>query len=205
MMRLFALLLLSPALVAAESLDEAIELVMQVNPEITAQQAEVTAIGRQSSWSSRVRLGYSYGATSDEAAGLNAGVTVEIPLFSRKREIEAAKAHSAVAQTRDKVLNAFLSDVATLAGLEAKRAEAEEMAAFYRDRLKYFRQAVEEGRVESDTLWADAEKAKKAEHDHRQGAIALAAALTESARRFGGTEWKRLRALLAAYLKQAQP
>ncbi|RMG32498.1 MAG: hypothetical protein D6720_13205 [Gammaproteobacteria bacterium] len=67
-----------------------------------------------------------------------------------------------LAAARQQVLSSFLDEVAGLVELEDKRAEADEMAAFYRNRLEYFKKAVDEGRVESDTLWGYAEKAKKA-------------------------------------------
>jgi len=185
----------------AAPLDDALALVLAESAALAEKQAEATAIAQQSEWVSKAKLGYNRLATSTDGSGLNAGFTVEIPLFSRKREIEAARARQAVAQERQQLVSAFLGEVAELTELEAKRSEAAEMAAFYRDRLEYFKQAVAEGRVESDTLWSDAEKAKKAEHDARQGEIKLAAALEESARRYGGHEWKRLRALLAVHVK----
>ncbi|MET0084823.1 MAG: hypothetical protein ABW079_17610, partial [Sedimenticola sp.] len=152
------------------------QLVLRTDTIIATREEEARALAKQSDWSGKVRLGYSHLSTRDEAQGLNAGVTVEIPLFSRKREIEAARSRRAVAESRQKVRSGFLSEAAKLDELEAKRFEAEEMAAFYSDRLAYFRKAVEEGRIESDTLWSDAEKAKKAEHDHRQGEVKLQAA-----------------------------
>jgi hypothetical protein len=197
------ILLAGPALGAP--LDDAIALVLRVSPALAEQRTEVRAIERQSDWISKVSLGYRQRQTQTEAGGYNAGVTVEIPLFSRKREIAAAKARRALAAARQQLLSHFLDEVAKLVELEGRRAEAAEMASFYRDRLEYFKRAVDEGRLESDTLWVDAEKAKKAEHDAAQGERKLAAALEESARRYGEQEWKTLRALLAAHVKQSRP
>lgn len=204
-MRLAVLLLALAGPALAAPLDEAIALVLRVSPALAEQRAEVRAVERQSDWTSKVSLGYRQKSTQSEAGGYNAGVSVEIPLFSRKREIEAAKGRHALATARQQVLSSFLGEVARLVELEDKRAEADEMAAFYRDRLEYFKKAVDEGRVESDTLWDYAEKAKKAEHDAAQGQRKLAAALEESARRYGEGEWKRLRALLAAHVKRNRP
>lgn len=189
----------------AAPLDDALALVLAESAVLAEKQAEASAIAKQSEWVSKARFGYNRLATSTDGSGLNAGVTVEIPLFSRKREIAAAKARHAVAKVREKLASTFLGEVADLSELETKRAEAAEMSRFYRDRLEYFKQAVSEGRIESDLLWADAEKAKKAEHKARQGQIKLDAALEESARRYGGHEWKRLQALLAAHVKQSKP
>ena len=198
------LVLLQPT--EAAPLDEALALVLEESPVVAEVKAEASAIARQSDWSGKVRLGYNHyeyvGDVVSEPNGAFAGVTFEIPLFSKKREIEAARARHQAAQARDELRVAFLADVAKLRELEAQRAESAEMAEFYRDRLSYFKKAVDEGRVESDTLWSDAEKAKKAEHDARQGAVKLDAAMEETARRFGGNEWNRLSALLAAHVKR---
>lgn len=199
--RALAALLAFSAPVAATPLDEAVSLVLNASPVVLAAQDEADEAARQPSWTSRVKLGYQQQGTDTDAGGWNAGVYVDIPLFGRKHQLEAVKARHQAAEARDRVLSAFLADVATLTELEAKRAEGEEMAAFYRDRLEYFKQAEAEGRVEPDTLWTDAEKAKKAEHDAAQGAVKLSAALEETARRFGGGEWKRLRALLADHVR----
>lgn len=198
------LLLLASQVATGAPLDDAIVLVLRVSPALAEQQAEAKAIAQQSDWSSKVSLGYRHQATQSEAGGYNAGLSVEIPLFSRKREIEAARSRHALAEARQQLVSQFLGEVAQLTELEGKRSEAAEMAAFYRDRLEYFKKAVDEGRVESDTLWSDAEKAKKAEHDAAQGERKLVAALEESARRYGEHEWKTLQALLAAHVKQSR-
>ena len=162
-------------------------------------------MGRQVDWSAKVRVGYAMQTTSDTAGGVNAGLMVDIPLFSRKHELDAAQARAKVAEAGDKVRAALLDAVAKLEELEAKRREGEEMAAFYKDRLTYFKKAEEAGRVEPDVLWGDAEKAKKAEHDSLQAEVKLTATLEETARRFGGEEWNRLRDLLAAHAKRNRP
>ena len=140
-----------------------------------------------------------------EAGGLNAGLSVEIPLWSRKAELENAKARARVSATADQVRRDLLDAVAKLEELEAKRAEGVEMATFYKDRLAYFKKAEEAGRIEPDMLWGDAEKAKKAEHDAAQAQVRLAAVLEETARKFGGDEWSRLSVLLAAHAKRSRP
>lgn len=196
---------LAVAAQAATPLDDAIALVMRVSPALAEKRAEVRAIAEQSDWTSKVSLGYRHRESESEAAGYNAGLLIEIPLFSRKREIEAARSRHALAEARQQLVSQFLGEVAQLAELEGKRSEAAEMAKFYRDRLEYFKKALDEGRVESDTLWSDAEKAKKAEHDAAQGERKLVAALEESARRYGEDEWKMLQALLAAHVKQNRP
>ena len=197
-----ALLLLAGPLRAAP-LDDALALVFRQSTVVGAAREELAQISRQSDFKGRVYLGYALRETYDAAEGGNAGIYLEIPLFSRKRQIEAARARSALARAEETLKKAFLADVAKLRELEAKRLEAVEMAAFYRDRLDYFDQAVKEGRVESDTLWEDAEKAKRAEHDAKQGVVKVQAAIEEAARRYGGGEWKTLQDLLAGIVKQS--
>ena len=167
-------LMLVVGAVSAGPLDEALAIAFEESAVIRSAEAEMQEMARQSDWSGRVYVGYALADTYDAAAGANAGIQVEIPLFSRKRE------------------------------LEAKRIESQELAAFYKDRLAYFDQAVKEGRVESDGLWEDAAKAKKAEHEAARGEVKVKAMLEEIARRYGGARWKQLQALLAAHMKRSR-
>lgn len=205
-MRLLILtLLLAPVIAGAGPLDEALALVQQQSATVQAKELEARAVAKQSDWAAKVRVGYALQGTDTSAAGVDAGLTVEIPLFSRETEIAAAKAHAAKAEASDRVMARFLGEVAKLHKLVGDRAEAEEMAAFYLDRLEYFKRAVEEGKAASDTLWSDAEKAKKAEHDALQHRAEYAALMDETARVYGGSEWRRLAALLAAHLHRTGP
>ena len=199
--------LITPWPVTGAALDEAIQIVEAVSPEVQALQAEARAVSSQTSWSSKLRFGYNHQETdslSSDPSGGYAKFEVEIPLFSKKRQIESAQVRYKVSAKRENIRNAFLADVAKLRELDADRAEAQEMESFYKDRLTYFKKAVDDGLVEADTLWSDAEKARKAEHDARQGSTRLDAALEETARRYGAHEWKRLRDLLVAHVKQSR-
>ncbi len=202
--RLLILILLAGAS-QADPIDEALALAERHSASLNAKEYAASAVAKQSDWEATVRVGYAMKGTSDSAAGLDAGINVTIPLFSKKREIEAAEARIQVTEARQSLRDKLLNAVAKLDDLEAKRAEAEELFAFYSDRLAYFKKAVEEGRAESDTLWTDAEKAKKAEHDALQGRVKLDAALTETARKFGGDEWRALRTLLTGYVQRNRP
>ena len=185
----------------AAPIDEALALVFEQSAVVQAAREELAEIRKQSNFSGRVYVGYALAETYDAAEGANAGIYIEIPLFSRKREMDAARARLELSRTEEKLKKAFLADVAHIRELEAARLEAVEMADFYRDRLKYFEQAVKEGRVESDTLWDDARAAKKAEHDAKQGIVKVDAAIEEAARRYGGYEWKTLQDLLVGIVK----
>ncbi len=191
-------------MVVAGPLDEALAIAFDESAVIREAEAEMQETARQSNWRGRVYVGYALAETYDAAQGANAGIHVEIPLFSRKRELEAAKSRLRLARARDRLQADFLAAVAKLREQEEKRVEAKELAAFYRDRLAYFDQAVKEGRVESDSLWEDAAKAKKAEHDAARGEVKVKAMLEETARRYGGTRWKQLQALLAVHMKQGR-
>jgi hypothetical protein len=182
-------------------IDEALVMVFEQSAVVQNARHELAEIQRQSNFKGRVYVGYALAETYDAAQGANAGIYLEIPLFSRKREMEAAKARLELSRTEEQLKKAFLGDVARIRELEAARLEAVEMAAFYKDRLTYFEQAVKEGRIESDTLWEDAKAAKKAEHDARQGIVKVDAAIEEAARRYGGYEWKTLQDLLVGIVK----
>jgi len=185
----------------AAPIDDALAVVFKQSAVVQAARQELAEISRQSNFTGRVYVGYALSETYDAAEGANAGIYIEIPLFSRKREMEAAKARLELSRTEEQLKNAFLGNVATIRGLEATRLEAVEMADFYSDRLAYFEQAVKEGRIESDMLWEDAKAAKKAEHDAIQGVVKVDAAIEEAARRYGGYEWKKLQGLLVGIVK----
>ncbi|WP_456378861.1 hypothetical protein [Thiolapillus sp.] len=188
----------------AAPIDDALGIVFDQSATLEKAREEMREIGRQSRFKGRVYVGYALAETYDAAAGANAGIYVEIPLFSRKRELDTARARLALAKQEEALKKAFLADVSSIRELEDKRREAQEMAAFYKDRLTYFDQAVKEGRIEADTLWEDAEKAKKAEHDAVQGTGKVRAKLEQIARRYGGHRWTELQDLLAGMLKPAK-
>jgi len=197
-------LMLVVGAVSAGPLDEALAIAFEESAVIRSAEAEMQEMARQSDWSGRVYVGYALADTYDAAAGANAGIQVEIPLFSRKRELEATRARLRLARARDKLQADLLAAIARLRELEEKRIESQELAAFYKDRLAYFDQAVKEGRVESDDLWEDAARAKKAEHEAARGEVKVQAMLEEIARRYGGARWKQLQALLAAHMKRSR-
>ena len=205
MRRALGLLLLLSGAATGAPLDEALALVFQQSAVIQAAREELREAERQSSYSGRVYLGYALAETYDAAQGLNAGIQITIPLFDRTRELAAAQARAALARAENQLRAAFLGAVADLREQEEKRADALELAAFYRDRLAYFSQAVKEGRVESDSLWSDAAEAKKAEHKAAQAKVKLDAMMEETARRYGGARWQELERLLAEHMKRNRP
>lgn len=182
-----------------DPIGEAIALVLKAHPLLAAQEASVAETARQRSWSSAATLGWTERGTEyGGAAGRNAGVSLRIPLFDRTNELKLAQAQAEAARNRDAVLTSFLADVRMLKELAGKVAEADDLRRLHRDRVEYWRQAVEQGRAEQDRLWPEAEAWKRAEHAWRQLRASLDIALETTARRFGGEEWSRLRDLLVA-------
>ena len=189
-------LLASPAF--ADPLDDAVALVLAAHPVLVAERGVRSAEARQRDWKTDLNLswtqqGTEYGGTS----GPNLGVRMSIPLFDRSREQREAKAAADLRKSEQTVLEAFLADVARLGEAAAKVRERERMRAFYRDRLEYRSEQVDEGMAEAGTLWAEAEQVQTADLDFRRESESLAAALEAAARRHGGEEWMRLRDLLA--------
>lgn len=188
-----------PTLAVADGLDEAVSLVLSANPVLVAEQAEFTETTRQRSWSTDLTLSYTeQGTDYGGPGGANAGIRVSIPLFDRKHELDTARASTGLQQARDRVLAAFLADVERLGTQAAKVRELETMRRFYRDRLEYRKQQVDEGIAEADELWPAAEKMQQVEFDYRAELGKLETMRERIAREYGGEQWTRLRDLLAA-------
>jgi outer membrane protein TolC len=194
----------------AEPLDEAISLVLAESPVIAKAETDLAAIGEQHDWTARVNIGYQareFLSTSGDstltgsAGGPNAGIQVFIPLFDKRREIEGMKARASIAVTRDAVLREFVQAAAELRALAEQHAAAIENAELARDRLKYFSEAEKAGQIEPAALWPHAEAAKGAEQAARKSALAFETALDTTARKYGGDQWKKLKALLAEHAK----
>jgi len=206
-MRLFWLPVLSlwACVSLAAPLDDAIALVVRVSPEIRQRQIEAEAVSGQTDWTSKVRFGYAQKGTQTEADGMNASFQFEIPLFSRKREIDAAKVRSQLAQTRAATVTAFLIEVRGLVSLHGEVLSTQELSELAGDRLLYFRQSVEQGINDADLLWPQAEAAKKAEQASTIAQAENRRAPETTARRFGAEQWKQSQDLLAEHVKQSRP
>ena len=186
----------------AGPLEEALTLALGNSAAVRAKQHETEAISQQSSWSSEVRLAYNLKQSQTNAGGIDTGVTVKIPLFDRSKKIEAAKARYQLAETRQTLKNALVADVSRLVELAVKRADAIEAAEFQRDKLEYYKQAVDEGREEAEVLWQIAKSVRDAQQAAVAAAQAFSTALERSARTYGGEAWMTLQDLLAGHVKQ---
>lgn len=197
------LVLLLPAVALATPLDEALTLVREHHPVLMAERARLEEQGRQRSWTSRVSLSWTeQGTEFGGEGGPNAEVRLNIPLFDRKQELERAKARAGFTEDRTRILAAFLADVKSLGKQAGAIDAARHMRALYRDRLAYRKQQVDEGLEEADVLWSEAETMQKAEQAVSQSQRELDAGLDTTAREYGGSEWKRLRVLLAEHVKR---
>ena len=180
-------------------LGEALALVVEANPVLGAERDQLAERARQKGWESYLSLGYSTNTSFESGeAGANAALRVRIPLFDRKQELALAEARTALSKSQDALLSAFLAEVRKLCDQGARVQEADTLRGFYRDRLKYRQERVDEGLEEAPVLWAESEQVQKSEHAWRREAQALNAQGLTLARQYGGAEWRRLQALLGA-------
>ena len=179
-------------------IESATALVLQSNPMLLAERYELAEQSRQRDWNAQLTLAYAVAQTESSDAMPNAAVQVVIPLFDRARELQVVKARSALQQRQDAVLNDFLKDIERLCAQADQVRAFDTMRGFYRDRLQYRQEQVNEGLAEAESLWQETEKVQQAEHDYRRGRGELAAMQLAIARRTGGEQWKHLQALLAA-------
>lgn len=204
MRRIALALLCIPSVLLAGSLDDALVLVLQTHPGIAEKRLIADETAKKTDWEANIRLGYSYRATTTESLGPNASFIVTIPLFSRKRQIENAKARLVVSEQRDQIRKTFLAEYQTLKSLTNQRYAAEQRLELLKDKLKWYQQSVEEGRFEADLLWIHAEAAQTAELKARNTDQTFHTLLDTTARQFGGNDWMRLRALLAEAVKSSR-
>ena len=185
----------------AAPLDEALNLVLNSHPNIAQKQIVAEETAQQTNWEAKVRLGYSYQETTTESMGPNASIIVNIPLFSRKRQIEHAKARLAVSVERDHVRSAFLAEFRNLQSLANDHYAARQRYALQKDKLQWYKKAVEEGRLEADVLWTQAETTQTAELNARDSQQKFQTVMNTMARKFAPNQWKTLQDLLAAAVK----
>jgi len=185
----------------AAPLDEALNLVLLYHPNIAQKQIIADETAQQTDWEANVRLGYSYKETTTESMGPNASFIVNIPLFSRKRQIENAKARLSVSVERDQVRNAFLTEFRNLKSLANDHYAAQQRYSLQKDKLQWYKKAVEEGRLEADVLWNQAEATQTAELKARETQQKYQTVITTMARKFAQGQWKTLQDLLAAAVK----
>ena len=196
-------MLLGAQPVIAGPLEDALALVMSKSAELGAKQHEAEAISQQSTWSSEVRFAYSLQQTQESASGIDAGVTVKIPLFDRSKAIKVAQARYparrsptvTAKRTRGGCRHDSLS-------WQSNRRMPVKRHEFQRDRLEYYKKAVDEGREEAAVLWQVAKSVRDARQTMLATAQTLSSELEKIARTYGGEKWMTLQDLLAEYVRQ---
>ena len=183
----------------AERLQEALTLVVQVNPVLAAERDIYTEQRQQRPWEASVTVGYSITDTFESGdAGPNAAVRLKIPLWDRTPRIQAAKDKAAAVAKEDALSAALLAEIQSLCEQAHQVRALEAAQAFTRDQLTYRQERVTQGIDPADTLWTAASAFQTAKHQAEQEAAKLDTRRLTLARHYGGVVWARLRVLLEA-------
>lgn len=136
-----------------EILGYVLTLVVEASPVLSAEREQFEEQARQSSRESYLTLGYATNTIFESGeAGGSAAIRVRIPLFDRKHERTVAQAGSAWRSSEDTPLAGFLTEIGKLCGQAARIRELDTLRQFYRDRLKYRQERVDEGLEEAPVL-----------------------------------------------------
>ena len=185
-----------------ELLEQAIALVIANHPVLVAKHEEFTEQARQKSWDAYVTTGFSVTDTFESGeAGPNAAFRVKIPLFDRAHQLNVSRARTELNRTVTTITKEFLTELEKVCAQAVQLQELDTMRHYYRDRLKYRQQRVDEGLDEADSLWQETEKVQLVEHDWHREHSKLITFQRSIATEYGGSEWKQLRALLAEITK----
>jgi hypothetical protein len=180
-------------------LEEALRVLEVANPVLRAKAAAYGEASRQHDWKMTLALGYDTNTTFETGeAGGRAALRVEIPLFDRQSRLKKAEARAAYLGEVDSARAGLLADIQTLCELASQVRALDTLRGFTRDRTSYRQQRVDQGLDVPDSLWGEAESMQRAEHDFQRESGRLSALRLTLARRYGGAQWQRLRALLEA-------
>lgn len=197
-------LLLGAATATAECpgpdrLTEALRLVEQANPVLSAERSTAAEQARQRTWTAEVTIGYSITETLETgAAGPNARLNVRIPLWDRSAKLQQAKDAAALTASTDSLRAALIDDLHALCEQAHQMRALERRRDFTKDRLAYRQERVDQGIDPADSLWSEAEAMQTAAHAAEQAQANLASTRLALARQYAGEQWERLRALLEA-------
>ncbi|MGB5280129.1 MAG: hypothetical protein WBM38_10900 [Arenicellales bacterium] len=185
-----------------ELVEQAIALVVGNHLVLVAEHAEFKEQARQKSWDAYVTTGFSVTDTFESGeAGPNAAFRVKIPLFDRAYQLKVSRARTELNRAVTTITKGFLTELENVCAQAVQLQELDTMRHFYRDRMKYRQQRVDEGLDEADTLWKETEKVQLVEHDWHREHSKLITFQRSIATEYGGSEWKQLRALLAEITK----
>ena len=181
-----------------ELFEQAIALVIANHPVLVAKHEEFKEQARQKSWDAYVTTGFSVTDTFESGeAGPNAAFRVKIPLFDRAHQLNVTRARTELNRVVTTITKEFLTELEMVCAQATELQELDTMRHFYRDRLKYRQERVDEGLDDADVLWKETEKVQLTEHEWNRKSGELSAMRLMIAREYGGSEWKRLRGLLA--------
>jgi len=182
-----------------ERLSEALRLLEQANPVLSAERATAAEQSRQRHWSADISIGYSITETLETgAAGPNARLNVRIPLFDRSAKLQQAKDAAAIVASADSLRTALIADLQALCEQAHQVRALQRRLAFTRDRLTYRQERVDQGIDPADSLWSEAEAMQSASFEAQKAAANLASTRLALARQYAGAHWERMQALLEA-------
>lgn len=209
------LVLMTPALSLAQPctgekyeglVEKAVLLVTRNHPVLVAEREVYTEQSQQKNWDAYVTTGYSVTDTFESGeAGPNAALSVKVPLFDRSHKLKVSTARRLLVREVNAVRNDFLGDLEQVCSQAARVADIGVLRHFYRDRLKYRQQRVDEGLDEADVLWKEAEKVQLTENEWLGVRSKLSSMQLTTAREYGGTKWNRLQAILVEITNSNRP
>lgn len=209
------LALMAPALSLAQPctgekyeglVEEAVSLVTKNHPVLIAEREVYTEQSQQKNWDAYMTTGYSVTDTFESGeSGPNAALRVKVPLFDRTHKLKVSTARRTWAREVNTVNRDFLADLEQVCIQATRVAELDTLRSFYRDRLKYRQQRVDEGIDEAESLWKEAEKVQLTENEWLSVRTKLTAMQLTTAREHGGTKWNRLRAILVEITNSNRP
>lgn len=203
--RLFLLLLIPSAYAWADCpgvgrLEEALQIVGESYAPLQSARVLAAEQARKPNWSLSVTVGYSISDIIDEdwgtGAGANAAIRLRIPIGDNASAINAAKERAEVARNEDQVRAAIMDGITNICEQAHKVRALKARADFMRDRLGYRQERVEQGLDPADSLWGDAQAYQEALHTYQEEKAKLDTQRLMLARRYGGDQWPRLKALL---------
>ena len=183
----------------AGRLEEALRLVETANPVMRAKAHAFGEAQRQRDWSAKLSMSYDTNTTLEAgASGPRGLLSVEIPLFDRSTHLAKAEARAVYVGEVHAMRTAFLADLRSICELAAEVGAHDDYRAFNRDRTIYRQERVDEGLDTPDSLWSEFDAAQRAENDWRAARGRLSALRLTMARRWGGSQWRRLQSLFEA-------
>ena len=188
-----------------QELQPMLRLVDRQNGELSTMREQHRLLAAERNWSAVVRLGARTDGTLDAGEGLTAGLAIEIPLFSQATEKARVENRQQMHSSQSGRQTSFITALSRLRLLDASRFSSTETRRITRDKLLWHREAQQDSRIDPAALWQPAEQAQRAEQMAARAEVEYQAEFDSIIVEYGGTEWKTLATLLAAYVKSSRP